>query len=63
MNALHSPLTLSEEPSTTEFPFPEYDWETQTRNDTVTAGRSTSNSVQTFDSQGKPRDSQSDNND
>ena len=63
MKILQSPITLSERPSTTEFPLPAYDWEKQTRYETVTAGRFTSNSAQTFDSNGKPKDAQNDNND
>jgi hypothetical protein len=63
MEALQTPSTLSEKPSTAAIFLSPYDWDKQTRFDTVTAGRTTSNTVQTFDSAGKPRDSTSDNND
>lgn len=63
MKTLQSPVTLSEKPSTTEIPMPDYNWDTQTRHDTIVAGKHTSNSVQTFDAWGKPKDSQSDDND
>jgi hypothetical protein len=63
MTALKSPVELSESASTTEFPLPAYDWNKQTRHDTIVAGKYTSNSLQTFDSKGQPKDSQSDNND
>lgn len=38
MTALKSPVELSESPSTTEFPLPAYDWNKQTRHDTIVAG-------------------------
>jgi hypothetical protein len=63
MKTLQSPAQLSESPSLTEFELPAYDWNKQTRHATIIAGRVTTNSVQTFDSSGKPRDSQNDNND
>ena len=63
MEAMLNPLTLSDEPSTTEFHLPTYDWNKQTRHDTIVAGKSTLNSIQTFDSKGHPKDSQNDNND
>ena len=63
MTALKSPVELSDSPSTTEFPLPAYDWNKQTRHDTIVAGKYTSASIQTFDSKGQPKDSQSDNND
>ncbi len=41
-----------------------YDWKRQQRDDTVYAGKYTSNSAQTFDPfKGTPKDAQSDNND
>jgi hypothetical protein len=58
-----TPLTLSENPSTTEFKLPAYDWKKQTRHDTIVAGKHTFNSLQTFDNHGRPKDSQNDNND
>jgi hypothetical protein len=61
--AMQSPLTLSEEASTTKFNVPAYDWKKQTRHDTVIAGKHTFHSMQTFDSNGKPKDAQNDNND
>lgn len=63
MKDMQSPLTLSDNPSTTEFRLPAYDWNKQTRHDTIVAGKHTASSVQTFDPYGKPRDSTSDNND
>jgi hypothetical protein len=63
MNALQTPSTLSEKPSTAAISLSPYDWDKQTRIDTVTAGKFTSNSVQTFNSQGKPYDATSDSND
>jgi hypothetical protein len=63
MTALKSPVELSESPSTTEFPLPAYDWNKQTRHDTIAAGKYTFNSLQTFDNKGAPKDSQNDNND
>ncbi len=58
-----TPADLSQTPSTTEFHLPAYDWNKQTRHDTIIAGSYTSNSVQTFDYHGKPNDSKNDNND
>ena len=63
MTALKSPVELSESPSTSEFPLPAYDWNKQTRHDTIVAGKWTANSIQTFDHKGQPNDSQQDNND
>ena len=63
MTALKSPVELSENPSTNEFPLPAYDWNKQTRHDTIVAGKHTFRSIQTFDSKGKPNDTQNDNND
>ena len=63
MNSINTPITLSEQPSAAEFPLPSYDWKEQIRHHTIIAGRYTANSVQTFDSQGRPKDSTSDNND
>jgi len=63
MNALKNPATLSDEPSTTAFDLPAYDWDKQTRHDTIVAGKYTFNSQQTFDSKGQPKDSRADNND
>lgn len=63
MKAMQSPSTLCENPSTTEFQLPAYDWNKQTRHDTIVAGSFSGNSMQTFDYSGKPTDSKSDNND
>jgi hypothetical protein len=63
MKTLQTPTKLSESPSTMEFKLPAYDWKKQTRHDTIVAGKYTSASLQTFDSKGQPKDSQSDNND
>jgi hypothetical protein len=63
MKPIQTPVTLSENPSITEFPLPAYDWKKQTRHDTIIAGKYTGNSVQTFDNSGKPRDATGDNND
>lgn len=62
MTALKSPIKLSESPSTSDFPLPAYDWNKQTRHDTIVASY-TSNSLQTFNSKGQPSDAKSDNND
>ena len=63
MKTQQTPATLSDAPSTAEFPLPAYDWNKQTRHDTIVAGNYTGNSIQTFDYQGKPNDAKSDNND
>ncbi len=63
MKDMQSPLALGENPSTTEFPLPAYDWNKQTRHDIIAAGKWTANSLQTFDSKGQPKDSQNDHND
>jgi hypothetical protein len=63
MPAFMSPAGLSQSPSTTACPMPAYDWKKQTRHDTIVAGNWTYNSIQTFDSTGRPSDAQSDNND
>jgi len=63
METMQTPLTLSDEPSTAEFHLPAYDWNKQTRHDTIVAGKYTTNSTQTFDMRGRPHDSKSDNND
>lgn len=63
MKTMDSPLALCDAPSTTEFHLPAYDWNKQTRHETIVAGKFTSSSIQTFDHNGKPKDSQSDNND
>ena len=63
MKAMQSPSTLCENPSTTEFHLPAYDWNKQTRHDIIATGKHTFNSLQTFDSSGKPKDSQNDHND
>jgi hypothetical protein len=63
MKTLQTPTKLSESTSTMEFKLPAYDWKKQTRHDTIVAGKYTSASLQTFDSKGQPKDSQSDNND
>ena len=63
MKSQQTPATLSDAPSTGEFPLPAYDWNKQTRHDTIVAGRFTGGSIQTFDCNGKPKDTQGDNND
>ncbi len=63
MKVMQSPLALSENPSTTEFHLPAYDWNKQTRHDIIAAGKYTCNSQQTFDTRGQPKDSQNDHND
>ncbi len=63
MTRMTTPTTLSEQPSTSEFHLPAYDWNKQTRHDTITAGKHTFNSIQTFDGKGQPKDSQNDSND
>ena len=64
MSTLLSPVTLSEKPACSAPEQREYDWASQTRyNDMAVAGSPTSNSVQTFDYNGKPSDSCGDNND
>jgi hypothetical protein len=56
---------IAEHGATVEVPVPEYDWKRQQRWDanSPVGGKYTGNSVQTFDSQGKPNDSRSDSND
>ena len=63
MKTMQSPVDLSESPSALSFHLPAYDWNSQTRHPTIIAGRYTSSSLQTFDSKGQPKDSQSDSND
>jgi len=63
METMLNPLTISEEPSTTNFHLPAYDWNKQTRHDTIVAGKFTASSIQTYDHRGQPKDSQNDNND
>ncbi len=63
MKTMQNPLTLSDQPSTTEFHFPAYDWNKQTRHGTIVAGTVTSNTIQTFDNKGQPSDAKNDNND
>jgi hypothetical protein len=63
MPALKTPAGLSQSPSTTPCPLQAYDWKKQTRYETIVAGKYTVNSIQTFDSYGKPKDAQSDSND
>lgn len=63
MKKMQNPMTLSDQPSTTSYEMPGYDWNKQTRNDKFLAGRHTVNSIQTFDGNGHPKDSQSDDND
>lgn len=58
-----TPADLSQAPSTTEFHLPAYDWNKQTRHDTIITGSYSTNSVQTFNHKGQPNDSRSDNND
>lgn len=60
-----SPATLSRSPASQSIEVPEYDWSKQVRfsDEQVIAGSYTSNSTQTFDSKGQPKDSKSDHTD
>lgn len=59
-----TPSQLSVKPNVMPLMAPDYDFAGQNRWDgTLMAGKYTANSVQTFDHNGNPRDSQSDNND
>ena len=63
MTTLLTPEDLGQRPATHEFKLPAYDWNRQQREDVMAAGKHTSRSVQTFDSKGKPTDSNADYND
>jgi hypothetical protein len=63
MTSLLTPISISEQPSTTPIELPEYDWNSQTRHASIVAGKHTFHSLQTFDGKGKPNDSTNDNND
>ena len=55
---------ISLKPNVLPISAPDYDFDRQNRwQETTIMGKFTSNSVQTFDGQGKPKDSTSDNND
>jgi hypothetical protein len=56
-------LDLVREPSTQELTVEEYDFESQTRFSLSPQMFMTTGTIATFDWQGKPKDSQSDNND
>lgn len=59
-----TPSQLSAKPNIISIVVPNYDFEGQNRWDgTLMAGRYTTSSLQTFDSHGRPKDSQSDKND
>lgn len=58
-----APNSLASRPVSQGFHVPPYNWNTQSRGNILMAGRYTGSSVQTFDSRGKPKDSNSDNND
>jgi hypothetical protein len=64
MEAIH-PGDLAQQGPVLDVFVPAYDWERQRRWDDQRncAGQWTSNSVQTFDNSGKPKDAQSDHND
>lgn len=57
-----TPLQLSIKPNVMHVVAPDYDFEEQTRG-VLMAGKYTARSIQTYNSQGKPNDSQSDSND
>lgn len=63
MKTLESPLTLASPPSTFAETAPEYRWGEQRRYGDIVAGRFTTQSQQTFDSKGQPKDANADNND
>ena len=60
---MFTPEILSSKPSGCDYVTPAYDWETQSSGISCMAGKTTCNSIQTFDNSGKPKDSQNDNND
>lgn len=63
MKAL-TPTQLSSKPNIMSVIVPEYDFKNQNRWDgTLMAGSFTSNSIQTFNSNGQPNDAKSDNTD
>jgi hypothetical protein len=57
-----NPTTLSKQPNAIEHPIPDYNWEEQTRGNTI-VGRYTSGSIQTYNSKGQPADSKADQDD
>jgi hypothetical protein len=57
MKTLETPVSLSREPSKSEFHLPAYDWNKQSRN--TPSNSLTYNSVQTFASNGQPCDAKS----
>ena len=63
MKIMQNPINLSDKPSTHKVDMPDYDWNKQTRHDTIEAGKHTMNSVQTFDNKGRPVDTRHDNSD
>ena len=64
MKTLESPLTLASPPSTFAETAPEYRWDEQRRYGDIVAGtKFTSNSQQTFDNKGLPKDANSDRSD
>ena len=58
-----TPSELAEQPKVLNVVVPDYDFEKQSRTDGMTTMAYTGGSVQTFNSQGKPNDSKSDQND
>jgi hypothetical protein len=59
------PSDLSRPPSTIKLDIPKYNWKEQKRfsNTKIVAGHYTSNSIQTFGSNGQPKDAKGDSND
>lgn len=60
---MFTPEILSSKPSGCDYATPAYDWETQSSGISCMAGYTTSGTIQTFGSDGKPKDSQDDKND
>lgn len=59
-----TPEILSSKPSGCDYVTPAYNWDDQSSGITkMTGGDHTFNSIQTFDNNGQPSDSQNDNND
>lgn len=58
-----TPLKIAVEPNKIHLTVKDYNFEEQVRRGLVSAGRHTNNSIQTFNSSGKPTDAQSDKND
>jgi len=61
---MYTPEMLSSKPSGSNYVTPAYDWNNQSSGiPKIAGGDHTFNSIQTFDNNGQPRDSQNDNND